>query len=188
MDQRELHGLVNEMVRYASGMPPPVSQLRKHGLTTFDNTKRHATYFPSKASFNTKWNFSDDDASTWEFSAPVAPMSRTSSSSSTGTAYSSPAQEIALKYRAGMPLESIHMRSNSQSSEESDISWETAPLDDSSSDYVPTVPEKDIKAIYRKSRCDALDDTVSPSPTITPPVINISASARGGHRHHAQVW
>lgn len=166
MDQRELHGLVEEMVRYSCSMPPPAfPQLRKQGLVSFDKTKRHATYFPSKASFNTKWNFSDDDASTWEFSAPVAPMSRSSSSSgsSNGTESSSPAKEIALKYRAGISLDFVHRRSNSESSDDSKASWETAPLDDSSSDYAPIVPEKDeIKAVYRRSRYEALDGTVSP--------------------------
>ncbi|KAF9463923.1 hypothetical protein BDZ94DRAFT_1321476 [Collybia nuda] len=165
MDQRELHGLVEEMVRYSRGLPPPpLPRPRKKGLVTFDTTKRHGTYFPSKASFHTKWNFSDDDASTWEFSAPVAPTSRGSSSSSSdgseSTAYGSPAQEIALKYRAGMSLDFVHKRSGSESSVDSGVAWETAPLDDSSSDYAPIVSEEDeIKAIYRRSRFEALDDT-----------------------------
>lgn len=145
---------------------PPVRDLvQKRAMNPqWDQSKRYATYFPSKASFHTKWNFADDE-STWEFSAPVAP-SRSSSTDTCSSSSSSPAQEIALRYRAGIPLNAVLTRSSTASeiSTDSDVSWETA-VDSASifSEHVNYTPQKDdLKVIYRQSRCNALMDTVSP--------------------------
>ncbi|RDB29284.1 hypothetical protein Hypma_014879 [Hypsizygus marmoreus] len=162
MDPRLSHELVAEMLRFYS---PPRELVRKRAVSPlYDRSKRYGTYFPSKASFNTKWNFADDE-STWEFSAPVAPMERSSSTDTCSSGSSTPAQEIVLRYRAGKSFEAIIRGSStgSETSVDSDASWETAPDDASmTSEQGPPVPEKDdIKAMHRQSRCDALMDTLA---------------------------
>ncbi|KAF8072201.1 hypothetical protein FPV67DRAFT_925840 [Lyophyllum atratum] len=177
MNPRASHELVAEMITFCK---PPVRNLARSRAVVkqYDQEKRHATYFPSKASFDTKWNFSDDDDSTWEFSAPMGLITRSSSTDTCSSTSSTPAQEIALRFRAGMPLQAVltGSRSVSSASEYSDASWETAPLGTSSDaspengplddtsitlEQGPPVPEKDeLKAIYRQSRCDALLDTL----------------------------
>lgn len=163
MDQRQLHSLVEAMVNYSQDAPPVQPVQRRRVINYHDHSKRLATYFPSKVSFNTKWNFSadDDDESTWEFSAPVAPSSRSSSCSTSGTNYSTPAQEIVIRYRANLPLDSPDTRS-STSSASSDDSWEIAPPEDANIplDYASVVAERDLKAVHRRSRLAALEETV----------------------------
>lgn len=162
MDQRQLHSLVEEMVNYSQDAPPVQPVQRRRVINRHDHSKRLATYFPSKVSFNTKWNFTaDDDESTWEFSAPVAPSSRSSSCSTSGTAHSTPAQEIVIRYRANLPLDFLERRTSS-SSDSSDDSWESAPPEnaDISFDYASVVAGGDLKAVYRKSQLDALEKTV----------------------------
>lgn len=164
MDPRLSHELVSEMMQFYK--PPVRNTVRTRPIIRqHDQQKRHATYFPSKASFDTKWNFSSDDESTWEFSAPVAHIARSSSTDTCSSTSSTPAQEIALRYRAGMPLQAVLTGSSSasSSSNSSETSWKTAPLDEASvtSEQGPAVPEKDeLKAIHRQSRCDALLDTL----------------------------
>lgn len=165
MDPRAAHHLIAEMV--LSHKPTARELVRKRAMAAQrDQSKRYGTYFPSKASFNSKWNFADDE-STWEFSAPVAHIERSSSTDTCSSTSSSPAQDIVLRYRAGMTLEGIMTRSSttSDASTNTDASWETA-LDNASiiTDSAPPVPEKDdLKAIHRQSRCDALMNTVSRS-------------------------
>ncbi|KAG5642905.1 hypothetical protein DXG03_001912 [Asterophora parasitica] len=178
MDPRLSHELVSELINLSK--PPVRSAVRTRPvIRQHDREKRHATYFPSKASFHTKWNFADDE-STWEFSAPVAPMVRCDSTDTCSSSSSTAAQDIAFRYRAGMPLKAVLTGSSSVSvlSDESDSTWETAPLGDSSpttdfgsesvidsasavSEQGPPVPEKDdLKAIQRHSRSEALMDTL----------------------------
>jgi hypothetical protein len=164
MDQRQLHSLVEEMVNHSQDAPPVQPVQRRRVINRHDHSKRLATYFPSKVSFNTKWNFTaDDDESTWEFSAPVAPSSRSSSCSTSGTGHSTPAQDIVIRYRANLPLDFLERRTSSSSSDSSDDSdsWELAPSDnaDISFDYA-VVAEGDLKAVRRKSQLDALEKTV----------------------------
>jgi hypothetical protein len=161
MDRREFHSLVEEMVHHSRDARPVQRRLVVHH---HDDSKRLATYFPAKASFHTKWNFapdSDDDVSTWEFSAPVAPSSRSSSCCTSGTASSTPAQEIVIRYRAGLPLDSLEKLSRI-GSDYSDNSLEHVSLDVDSapSEHVSVVVERDLKAVYRQSQYDALEDTV----------------------------
>ena len=129
------------------------------------NPKRYATYFPSKASIEagqqhdaSEEDGDDDEYSTWEFNAPTSHSSR-SSSSTNCTSVCTPAQEIIFRYRSG-----IDSRSSSPSrySEEPDC-WEmemASPTALSHSEYVPDKPDQGMKARYRQSRYDALQNTV----------------------------
>jgi hypothetical protein len=151
------------MVHYSRDAHPVQSTQRRRVIDCHDKSKRFGTYFPSKLSFNTKWNFADDDLSTWEFCAPVAPSSRSSSSSTSGTASSTPAQEIIIRYRAGLSLDSLVTRSSSPASDSPADSGEIASLANASPSFDgPSVveAEKDLKATYRQSRLEALEDTV----------------------------
>lgn len=122
------------------------------------NPKRYATYFPSEASIEAEQqNDTSDDDSTWEFSAPVSHSSRSSSSTSC-TSASTPAQEIIIRYRSGMSLET---RSSSPSQYSEPDSWEMAsPTALSHLEYLPVTHDQDMKARYRQSRYDALLNTV----------------------------
>jgi hypothetical protein len=115
------------------------------------NPKRYATYFPSKASIQTEQQHDapDDDDSTWEFSAPISRSSRSSSSTSC-TSTCTPAQDVISRYRSGMSLDT---RSTSPSLYSEPDSWEMTPPSS------PT-PDQGIKARYRQSRYDALQNTV----------------------------
>ncbi|KAG5653226.1 hypothetical protein H0H81_001609 [Sphagnurus paluster] len=144
-----------------------------------DPTKRQGTYFPSKAIFNTKWNFADDN-STWEFSATVARSASTDTCSSSSSC-STPAQEIVLRYRSRMSLDGSSVESLSSGATSSGDSWETAPLHSNNGetgyhyDYAYSIysevgsedqglpaPEKDeARVTYRQSRADALLATFS---------------------------
>jgi len=162
MDRREFHALIDEMIHYSQDVHPPARPVqRRRVINNHDNTKRFATYFPSKVSFNTKWNFADDDESTWEFSAPVARSSRSSSCGTNDTAFSSPAQEIVIRYRAGMPLNSVESPLSSASDTSPGDTWKTTLLDGASISfgYTPAA-EKDLKAVYRQSQLDALENSV----------------------------
>lgn len=162
MDQRQFHSLVEEMVNFSRDrdIHPVQSVQRRPIINSHDYSKRLATYFPAKVSFNTKWNFADDDESTWEFSAPVASSSRSSSCSTSSTSSSSPAQQIVICYRAGLPLDFLATRSSSPS--DCLDSGEIAPLETVStySAYPSVAAEKELKAVYRQSQLDALEDTV----------------------------
>lgn len=166
MDPRTLHFLVDDMMRFSHVAPQPEQTA---GFKV--NPKRYGAYFPSQASLDEKWHLSDNE-STWEFREPMTPTSRSSSSSTCMTTCSSPAQEIALRYRAGMPLDFVRTRSSFADEADDDASFYSAPLDDASiSEYDPVIPEKEVKAIFRQSRCDALLDTVCiQSPTLYPVV------------------
>ena len=120
------------------------------------NPKRYAIYFPSKASIEAeKLHGESDDDSTWEFCAPISPSSR---SSSTTSAPCTPAQEIIIRYRSGMSLET---RSTSPSLYSEPDCWEmSSPTALSHLEHVPVTPDEDIKARYRQSHYDALQNTV----------------------------
>ena len=127
------------------------------------NPKRYATYFPSRASIeklqqDESDDDDDDDSSTWEFNAPISDSSRSSSSTSC-TSVNTPAQEIIIRYRSGMTVDT---RSTSPSQYSEPDSWGLASPTRLSShfEYLPVTPDQDIKARYRQSRYDALLDTV----------------------------
>lgn len=86
-----------------------VAQLSIPSLPTvensFANNKRHAIYIPPSFFEKARRAVAEaDDASTWEFSAPILPSSPVISEGSSSAA-SSPAQEIIIRYRSGMPLQ-----------------------------------------------------------------------------------
>ena len=130
------------------------------------NPKRYATYFSSaKASIRTEQqqqqhhdaSDDDDDDSTWEFSPPTSRSSRSSSSTSC-TIPCTPAQDIIFRYRSGISLDT---RSTSPSLYSEPDNWEMAsPTALSHFEYGPATPDQGIKARYRQSRYDALQNTV----------------------------
>ena len=117
--------------------------------------RRYAIYFGSKASFEELETVADA-GSTWEFTAPIASLSSSSSESSCAEHVDgrmTPAQQIVVRYRSRSSQSSGHESGYSSPSVYSEPdSWYTAALDE---------PSKDLKAVYRESRYQALQDTVS---------------------------
>lgn len=135
------------------------------------NNRRQAIYFPSTAELDVSRALNtteEDDASTWEFKAPAAALSRVSSStSSSDTACHSPAQEIVYRYRAGLKVDLAECESqphdlHSPKSIASDASTINSNGSDDSSLGVPRrlADESDVQARFRQSRVDALLDIV----------------------------
>ncbi|KAF8646221.1 hypothetical protein AX16_007362 [Volvariella volvacea WC 439] len=169
-----LHLLVDDMLRMVSHTSCQQEDVDEA------KAKRYGRYFPSRMSFEANWgsDVADDDESTWEFTAPMAPSRSSSSSGSTSstcyTAFSSPAQEIAFRYRAGMPLDFEDSRSRSSTTvcsegedySDCDLSWDATTS--TSSSLAPStenslIPDDDIpyykrelRAIFRQSRHEAL--------------------------------
>lgn len=178
MDPRTLHSLVNDLIRMSLNSPHTnLSEPQGHHLKL--DPKRFGAYFPSEASFEAKWGPIDDGHSTWEYSAPVAPSRSSSSSSETCcTAGGSPAQEIAIRYRAGKPVlghlldetrsrgsSSATMCSDEASGWDDTSSFESGSSlsenDSISSGYDHVSPQRELKAEHRQSRVEALHRNVS---------------------------
>ena len=163
MDPRTSHDLVVEMLRYCNGTvnPRDVVQKRATSPNRHAHAKRHGIYFPAKASFESKWNFADDE-STWEFSAPVASYPRCGSTNTFSSSSSTPAQDIVLRYRAGLPP-LLRPSTSSETSSDSDASYRTAPtnVSRSSGRSSPDAAAINSKVRHRQSRCDALARAVS---------------------------
>ncbi|KDR68587.1 hypothetical protein GALMADRAFT_231235 [Galerina marginata CBS 339.88] len=116
------------------------------------NPKRYAVYFPTKAIVDART--SEIDAySAWEFSAPLPPHTRSSSYASCESSGSTPAQEIAIRYRAAQSFES-ETRSSSPSLYSEPDSWDEASLD-----ALFVAHDRNLKAVYRESRNEALKST-----------------------------
>ncbi|RXW20687.1 hypothetical protein EST38_g5152 [Candolleomyces aberdarensis] len=102
--------------------------------------------------------------STWEFSAPAPPENsrRRSSVSAYSTMTSTPAQELASRYRAGMPLEAVLASSVSSSSQpkRATVNEYNPPLH--ATEYKSSVVcDADLGPDCRQSRHDALLATMS---------------------------
>ncbi|TFK69959.1 hypothetical protein BDN72DRAFT_839743 [Pluteus cervinus] len=97
MDHQVFDSLVSDMLRM-SLVTPHVLDCREREV----NPKRLGAYFPSNLSFEENWGSEDDD-STWEFSASIPPSPSTASfytaSETFYTEETTPAQEIARLYR-----------------------------------------------------------------------------------------
>lgn len=140
-------------------------------------TKRHAIYIPQSFFEKARQAIADiDAASTWEFSAAVSPSTTTSSESSSSAA-SSPAQEIVIRYRAGMPLHLDISETRSNLSIDDEEDEEDGPLtyytpvegpEDSNQSRIETrvreVENAEIKLIYRQSCHQGVSKTVSRPP------------------------
>jgi hypothetical protein len=151
---RTLHLLIHDAVKYALST-------EKHSHV-MGNPKRYATYFPSEASLEAEQEHdASDNDSTWEFSAPLSPP-RTPSGTSCNTSNSSPAQDIAIRYRAGISFGfSNTVRSSSPPHHSEPDSWEIASrAKPSDLGHVQAALDQDIKAAYRQSRHEALLKTV----------------------------
>ncbi|KAJ2932502.1 hypothetical protein H1R20_g4588, partial [Candolleomyces eurysporus] len=107
--------------------------------------------------------------STWEFSAPAPPENsrRRSSISAYSTMTSTPAQELASRYRAGLPLEIVLSSSVSSSSTEPSSQPKRATVNEynpqlHATEYKsPVVCNADLGPDCRQSRHDALLATMS---------------------------
>ncbi|KAF8150100.1 hypothetical protein B0H34DRAFT_732424 [Crassisporium funariophilum] len=157
MDPRALHTLMEDVVHYTLLNGGAAEK----ALPINGKAKRYGAYFPSKGSFDAKYCAPSEYESTWEYSAPRSTPSRSSSTTSCNTSGSTPAQEIAILYRARMSMDQgSSTRSSSPSQYSQAGSWEIMSRDDASElEYVPIASQKDIKAAYRQSRSDALLDT-----------------------------
>ncbi len=77
--------------------------------TQAERKKRYATFFPEKLAQVLASPYEDAN-STWEFRATSVPSSRTPTPDNYSVEDLSPAQRIALKYRAGSPAQQIVMK------------------------------------------------------------------------------
>ena len=151
-DLRTLHLLIHDAVKYALST-------EKHS-DVMGNPKRYATYFPSEASLEEQEHDASDNDSTWEFSAPISPP-RSPSGTSCITSNSSPAQDIAIRYRAGISFGFSDIRSSSPPQHSGpDSRGVASPAKPFDLGHVPADPDQDIKAAYRQSRHEALLKTV----------------------------
>ncbi|KAF8808631.1 hypothetical protein BYT27DRAFT_6542902 [Phlegmacium glaucopus] len=155
-EPRTLHLLVNDAMNY-SLFTEKVSRV-------MGNPKRYGIYFPSKASIieaeQQQQHDASDNDSTWEFCSPVSLPSPSSSHTSCRTSSSTPAQEIVIRYRAGISLGPSDSRSSAPSQYSEPDHLDNSSLASlSDSEYAPVAPEEDIKAKYRQSRQDALLNT-----------------------------
>lgn len=113
--------------------------------------RRYAIYFGSKASLEELESVTDA-GSTWEFSAPINSLTRSSSNSSyDADGRMTPAQQIVIRYRTSHSSGHETQYSSPSIYSEPD-SWATASNGGS---------VRDIKAVYRESRYQALQNTVS---------------------------
>ncbi|KAJ2917347.1 hypothetical protein MD484_g3083, partial [Candolleomyces efflorescens] len=123
------------------------------------NTEELSSPSPSEASAATA---SDEDTestslgSTWEFSAPASENSkRQSTISAYSTMTSTPAQELASRYRAGLPLEVVL---SSSQPKRATVNEFDPPL---SEDENPVVCNADLRPECRQSRHEALLATIN---------------------------
>ncbi|KAF9444464.1 hypothetical protein P691DRAFT_807330 [Macrolepiota fuliginosa MF-IS2] len=123
--------------------------------TSFGNIKRHAIYIPESFFERARQAIAEADAaSTWEFPATISPSTPTSSESSSSAA-SSPAQDIIIRYRAGLPLplDGSETRSNLSIDDEDDE-------DDSSLVfYTPIEGPGDLQQLPIETRVAELENT-----------------------------
>lgn len=136
------------------------------------NAKRYAIYIPESFFENARRRViaEADAASTWEFSAAVSP-STSIYSESTSSPPSSPAQEIVIRYRAGMPLqlEGSEPRSNIPVDDPDDDDDDSltfctpieGPEGPPGETLMTEIENTEIKLIYRQSCQQGLSKTVS---------------------------
>ncbi|KAF8896057.1 hypothetical protein BD779DRAFT_1493738 [Infundibulicybe gibba] len=150
MDPRTLHFVVEDLVRLSLG--------GQHLSGFKQDTKRYGAYFPSEASLADEWDRESSDVeSTWEFPPSLKASHRASSTSTASTSCSTPAQEIAIRYRAGMSLDLPDSRCSTPETEESEEAFESCPSSPMIDEYAPVAPATaELKAIFRQSRHDAL--------------------------------
>lgn len=125
------------------------------------NSKRYGVYLPSRASLYEK-NISFDSGNVWEYLTPGFTVdSEGSSTNSSESSESTPAQQIAIRYRAAHSFDPPPSRSSSESSQDSEPdSWEQSSQNEKFKTDEIYPPPRDLKAIYRQSRHQALRHTV----------------------------
>ncbi|KIM40647.1 hypothetical protein M413DRAFT_165682 [Hebeloma cylindrosporum] len=132
------------------------------------NSKRYGVYLPSRASLYEK-DISFDSGNVWEYLTPGFTVdSEGSSTSSVESSESTPAQQIAIRYRAAHSFDLSASRSSSDSSQDSEPdSWEQSSQNDmDETDDTHSLPS-DLKAVYRQSRHQALRDTFQEAMDLT---------------------
>jgi hypothetical protein len=125
------------------------------------NSKRYGVYLPSRASLYEK-DISFDSGNVWEYLTPGFTVdSEGSSTNSSESNESTPAQQIAIRYRAAHSFDLPPSRSSSDSSQDSEPdSWENSSQNEKFETDETYPPPRDLKAIYRQSRHQALRHTV----------------------------
>lgn len=127
------------------------------------NSKRYGVYLPSRASLYKK-DISFDSGNVWEYLTPGFTVDSEGSGSSTNSSESSestPAQQIAIRYRAAHSFDLPPSSSSSESSHDSEPdSWEESSQNERFETDETYPPPGDPKAIYRQSRHQALSHTV----------------------------
>ncbi|KAJ7614094.1 hypothetical protein FB45DRAFT_1036201 [Roridomyces roridus] len=119
------------------------------------------------------WLVLDDDASTWEFNAPVASWTSDSSTCvSSSSSSPTPAQDLVSRYRSGLKIDLGPGRSSSDSTkankscsssydhsyDASFLSMETLSTLSSLSIDIPFQDQCNLKPVFRESRANALLD------------------------------
>ena len=125
------------------------------------NSKRYGVYLPSRASLYAK-DISFDSENVWEYLTPGFTVdSEGSSTDSSELSESTPAQQIAIRYRATHSFDLPLSRSSSDLSQDSEPdSWEQSSQNEKIETDETPPPPRDLKAIYRQSRHQALRHTV----------------------------
>lgn len=173
-EQNLQHALLQQAIQHS---------LEGAGSPSETKNKRYAIFFPTgfpdsyingasesvaqdrcEPRADTTWSPSSDDLSTWEFHAPLSShASRRHFTTTSSTQACTPAQQLASRYRAGMPLHSILSGSTtlttatSTSVSASGSRYSTWAIVD---EHHPP-PGTDLKPHYRLSRAEALQGTVS---------------------------
>lgn len=124
------------------------------------NSKRYGVYLPSRASLYEK-DISFNSGNVWEYLTPGFTVDSGSSTNSSESSKSTPAQQIAIRYRAAHSFDLPPSRSSSDSSQDSEPdSWENSSQNENVETDETDPPPRDLKAIYRQSRHQALRHTV----------------------------
>jgi len=125
------------------------------------NPKRYGVYLPSRASLYEK-DISFDSGNVWEYLTPgFTVISGCSSTDTSESGESTPAQQIAIRYRAAHAPDLPPSRSDSESTQGSEPdSWDKCPQNVKFETDETPPPARDLKAVYRQSRQQALGRTV----------------------------
>lgn len=138
------------------------------GDVLMGNPKRYGVYLPSRASLYEK-DISFDSGNVWEYLTPgFTVISGCSSTDTSESGESTPAQQIAIRYRAAHAPDLPPSRSDSESTQGSEPdSWDKCPQNVKFETDETPPPARDLKAVYRQSRQQALGRTFQEAVDLT---------------------
>lgn len=165
------------------------------GDVRLGNPKRYGVYLPSRASLY-EMDISFDSCNVWEYMTPGFTVGSGGSSTDTSeSSESTPAQQIAIRYRAAHASHLAPSRSDSESTRDSEPdSWDKYPQNDKFETDKTPPPARNLKAVYRQSRQQALGHTVRclgkmfPSHLTLISHLKISVSGSHGSHQLAGYW